>query len=97
MKKLYVLVRNDISLAYQGVQAGHALAEWLLDNKDTQEWNNHTLVYLGVDSVEKWMYKLRALDIPYSYFVEPDIGNEVTALATYDDGFVFKDLKLMGS
>ena len=32
MSKLYVIVRNDIPLAYQGVQGGHALAQWLLDN-----------------------------------------------------------------
>lgn len=28
--KLYVIVRTDMPPAYQAVQAGHAVAEWLL-------------------------------------------------------------------
>lgn len=32
--RLYVLVRKDIPRGYQAVQAGHAVAEWMM-NKDT--------------------------------------------------------------
>ena len=45
MERLYILTRQDLSLAYSAVQAGHAVAAWLLNNP-TQTWNNQTLVYL---------------------------------------------------
>jgi hypothetical protein len=32
--KLYVLVDKTLPPAYQGVQAGHAVAEWLLNEKE---------------------------------------------------------------
>lgn len=32
MKKLYVLIRKDLSFSYRSVQAGHAVAEWLLQH-----------------------------------------------------------------
>ena len=44
--KLYVLVDNSLPIAYQAVQSGHAVAEWLL-KVPNQNWNNQTLVYLS--------------------------------------------------
>jgi hypothetical protein len=40
-------VRKDLSKSQQAVQAGHALAEYLLHGPSTA-WQNGTLIYLGV-------------------------------------------------
>ena len=47
MNKMYVVTRKDLSPEQQAVQAGHALAEFLLQQSD-YEWDNGTLVYLTV-------------------------------------------------
>jgi len=97
MKKLYVLTRRDLPIAQQAVQSGHAVAEYLLHNKTS--WNNGTLVYLGVNNeedLEKWIFKLDMESIEYSIFKEPDIGNQITSLATVvDSEKVFSKLRLL--
>ena len=98
MNKLYVLVRKDLSPSYQAVQAGHAVAEWLLQNHQGSEWKNNTLIYLGVkdlDDLNHWIEKLKYKNIEFSAFKEPDIGNEITAIACLDDGKLFSKLRLL--
>ena len=90
---MFVLVRKDLSKSQQGVQGGHALAQFALDHPESfREWNNHTIVYLKVD------YK-RLLDLDlkdkHSCFFEPDIGNQLTAKATYSSGEDYMEYKLM--
>jgi len=34
-------------------------------------------------------------DAPYSTFREPDIGNELTAIATYGNGELYRKLRLL--
>lgn len=94
-KRLYVLVRKDLPASYRAVQAGHAVAEWLLQDRS---WNNETLVYLGVPneySLFRWANKLDRKGIQWVGFREPDIGNQLTAIASISDGRVFKNLQLL--
>ena len=84
MKKLYVIVRKDLSISQRAVQAGHAVAEFLLHGPFSR-WSNGTLIYLGVkglNQLENIKYKFKMEEIPYIEFREPDIGNETTAIAT---------------
>lgn len=95
--KMYVLTRLDLSKSQQAVQAGHAVAELLLRGQP-KGWDNGTLVYLGVpdlESLERWKQKLEFKEKPHSEFREPDIGNEITAIACVSDGKIFSKLKLL--
>jgi len=97
MKKLFVLIRKDLSTSQQAVQGGHAVAEFLL-HSNFSDWDNGTLIYLGIKGLyqlEKWMLNLKELDIPFTIFKEPDIGNEPTAIATDQGEELFKRLRLL--
>ena len=86
-KKLYVLVDANLSKSQQGVQAGHALAEYLLRCKT--DWENGTLVYLKTYDLKKYLHLAEAV------FREPDLNNHVTAIAALDIGALVKDLPLV--
>lgn len=93
-KRLYVLIRKDLSRSQQAVQAGHAVAEYLLKRPSTQ-WDNGTLIYLSVCSeqeLREWAEKLGDRCV---WFLEPDIGNQMTALAVESDGEEFDGLRLL--
>lgn len=84
MKKLYVIVRKDLSISQRAVQAGHAVAEFLLHGPFSR-WNNGTLIYLGVKGLiqlENLKQRFEKENIPYIEFKEPDLDNQITALAT---------------
>ena len=97
MKKLFVLVRKDMPMAYQAGQAGHAVAEFMKTYPG--EWNNEILVYLWVDNeheLEKWFNNLhRKIWFPVR-FREPDLNNESTALAVLCSENIVGKLNLMG-
>lgn len=95
--KLFVIVRKDLSTSQRAVQAGHAVAEFLLRGPFSR-WNNGTLVYLGV----KGLYQLENLKrkfendgIEYIEFREPDLNNEVTAITTDIDNYHVERLNLL--
>jgi hypothetical protein len=70
------------------------VAQYLLDNKETQDWNNNYLIYLYAD-IEKWSRRLTRLGKKFSMFHEPDLGNVPTAIAIEDSGRLFRNLKLV--
>lgn len=97
-KKMYVLVRKDLETTYRCVQGGHALAEFALEHPDEfLEWNNETIVYLVCRNIDELrLYLIKAMEVyhPVSSFSEPDLDNQLTAVACYSDGKIFKNLKL---
>lgn len=96
MKKLYVIVRDDMKKSCQAFHGGHALAEFLLTQET--DWDNGTLIYLIVkneDEIKKLVDKLEKGGIVYSKFLEPDLNNEITGLASVDGKKYFKHLKLL--
>jgi hypothetical protein len=101
VNKVFVLVRTDLpSKAQVAVQAGHALAEFLM-NHDWKDilWVNGTLIYLEVKNIDElnwWYYKINNKHLQFSSFQEPDLNGERTAIAviTKDEKF-FKKLPLL--
>ena len=85
INKLIVVTRKDLTPGYQIAQAGHALAQFMLDYPDqANQWNNNYLICLSVENenqLKTLLEKMRMHDIPVSYFLEPDLGNEMTAIA----------------
>ena len=97
MKKLYVVVRKDLSKSQQAVQGGHALAEYVLRNRD-DDWDNGTLVYLGIRDENELISLTKKLEcdrIRHISFREPDIGDQMTAIASLGNNDHFKDMRLI--
>lgn len=94
--KLYVVTRTDLSKAQQAVQAGHALAEYLLHNDTT--WDNGTLVYLKVKNEKELISLTKLLNsdrVVFTEFREPDFGDQLTAIASLGSNDWFSWLKLL--
>ncbi len=95
-EKLYVVTRKDLSKSQQAVQAGHALAEYLLMN-DTS-WGNGTLVYLKVKD-ENELYsltkKLECSKIDCTLFREPDFNWQLTAITSLGNNKHFESMVLL--
>ena len=84
--KLYVLVREDLSATQQAVQAGHAIASYLREHRDTT-WDNGTLVYLGLrglPDLHHWKARFTEAGISSSAFYEPDIDAHTAFAAVLD-------------
>lgn len=96
--KLYVIVRKDLTISQRAVQAGHALAAYLLRGSFLRRWKNETLIYLGVKGLKQLENLKRKFDfenIDYTEFREPDLENEITAIATDVDNRYVERLNLL--
>lgn len=93
-KKLYVLIDKSLRPVYGCVQGGHAVAQWVLEHPDSQEWQNDYLIYLSAD-VSKWKLRLEAMGVKYTEFKEPDLDYKTTALAVFGHEELFKNLKIV--
>ena len=98
MNKLYILIRKDLGYSYGSVQAGHAVAEWMLRyGQIAQEWGNGTLVYLAVEDEQDlilWSEKLNRRGMQWAGFNEPDMEGKMTTIACFTDSKIFSNLKL---
>lgn len=96
MNRLYVLTRKDLPGSQPAVQAGHAVAEWLL--RDPVSWKNEYLIYLGVKNeqeLQRWGKRLARKNIKWVGFREPDLDHELTAIATVCNKNVLSRLTLL--
>ena len=95
--KLFVIVRKDLSHSQRAVQAGHALAAYLLHSPNFR-WKNETLIYLGIKGLRQLENLKRKLDINeinHVEFREPDLNNEITAIASDQQCKIFEKMNLL--
>lgn len=81
---MYILVREDLSPGQQVVQACHAVAEAARFFLSKEEEHPH-FVICGVKNetaLRKAYFKIQEQGIQLQAFIEPDIGNQMTAIAT---------------
>lgn len=93
--KMFVVTRRDLTPSQRAVQAGHALAEYMLNSS---RWKNSTLIYLGVKDLRKLERLKRRLEyeeIEHYAFHEPDLDNQITAIASDQSSTIFNKLNLL--
>ena len=85
--KLIVITRRDLSPGQQAVQSAHSAIEFQHEHPEiAKEWNTNSkyLIFLSVENEEelqKLLQKAQIRNLKYSTFFEPDIGNQLTAIA----------------
>ena len=85
--KLYVVVREDLDINYQAVQAAHAGIQFQHEHPIiAKEWHNKSkyLIHLSIKDEERLsdlISKAQSKGIKVSVFIEPDIENQITAVA----------------
>lgn len=99
-----MIVRRDLSQSQQAVQGMHAAIEAARQGLIKSDTKHPHLVFCSVsdefDLVE-YSTKLESKGIRYQVFLEPDIGNKLTAIATEpiygSNRKIFRNLKLVGA
>ena len=84
---MYVITREDITPGYQGVQSIHAGIQFVMEHPEfSKVWYKESN-YLGWLSVADEATLIQLIEqaiihgIPFSVFREPDIGDQITAIA----------------
>lgn len=85
--KLYIITRADLEPGYQAVQSIHAAIQFKFEHPEISvNWFENSN-YLGLLSVANegelvaLTERAKELGISYSIFREPDIDNQITAIA----------------
>ena len=104
-EKLRVITRRDLPLAIQAVQATHAAIDFQHEHPaESSHWQRHSN-YLAILTTEDekslidLIVKASLRGIKYTVFREPDINNEITAVAlepTPDSKKLCSSLPLLG-
>lgn len=94
---MYIVVRTDLTIPQQAVQASHAALEASRDNHIPKDL--HLILCAAKDekALFKAFHRLSRSNIHFHLFYEPDFGNELTAIASdvVYDRRPFKHLKLL--
>ena len=86
-QKLIIITRRDLHPGYQAVQSSHAGIDFQHQHPEiAKQWNKQSnyLIILSVENEEQlllFIEKFKYFDIKTTIFREPDIGNEITAIA----------------
>lgn len=92
MEKLYIVCRADLEPGYQAVQSVHAAIQFAMEHPEmTVRWfgDSNTLALLSAPNERALLILLeraRRLGLKSSMFREPDIGNQITAIALEPGG-----------
>lgn len=87
VEKLFVITRRDLTPGQQAVQAAHAAIEFQHEHSQiAKHWNTHSkyLVFLSVPDENSLMFlleKIKIQELKHSIFREPDMNNQMTAIA----------------
>lgn len=85
--KLYVITRRDIAAGYQGVQSIHAAIQFIKEHPEmSNAWfeQSNFLAWVSVEdepALFELLSKASRKHIKFSIFREPDVDNQVTAIA----------------
>ncbi len=85
-KKLYVISRRDLLLHQQFIQAAHAGIDFQHEHPiEALDWfKSNYLIFLSVSDINELyqlLEKVDSLGITHTKFYEPDLNNELTAIA----------------
>lgn len=81
-----IITRDDLTPGYKVVQSAHALADFAVKFEDEfKQWQlgSNYLCCLEASEfkIERLLHRLDDLEIKYHKFLEPDISNQMTAVA----------------